>query len=174
MTRIYSKSGDCGETGLIGGSRVPKDSLRIEILGTIDELNSFLGLLIAQGIEKSARSILETIQQDLLALGSDLADPREDSPLRITEKHVHALENHIDNLNAQLPPLTQFIIPGGSQAASILHIARAISRRAERVAVALQKTERITEYCLPYLNRLSDLLFVMARFQNQKKLINED
>lgn len=168
MTRIYSKTGDLGETCLIGGKRVLKSSLRVEACGELDELNSFLGLVMAQGIDEPLQSIVDMIQHDLFSLGSDLADTRPDCIPRINDNTVHGLERHIDQLSAQLPELNRLIIPGGSPVASVFHVARAVCRRAERVITALQQEENIPKTTLPYLNRLSDLLFVMARFQNRQ------
>ncbi|MFB3786912.1 MAG: cob(I)yrinic acid a,c-diamide adenosyltransferase [bacterium] len=173
MSRIYTKTGDSGLTGLIGGQRIPKDSLRIEAFGTLDELNSYLGLAAAHKVSSHLLPMLLTIQQELFDIGAELAQAGEGTEPRIKSSHVQTLEQYIDDLDEYLPPLARFIIPGGSKAAATLHVVRTVCRRAERRVVALQRQEKINPQIVTYLNRLSDLLFVMARFQNQEDEIEE-
>jgi cob(I)alamin adenosyltransferase len=176
LARIYTKSGDHGETGLGDGSRVPKDHPRVVSYGEVDELNAVLGVLLADGAMQQAppgdRELLRGIQNDLFDVGADLCRPveTEEPPgrhLRVTPEQVARLEAAIDRLNAPLPPLHSFVMPGGSTAAAYLHLARTVCRRAERAAVTLGRNEPINPQCLIYLNRLSDLLFVLARVYNQ-------
>ena len=167
--RIYTKTGDGGDTSLLGGERARKDSLRIETYGTVDELNSVIGVCRAQKIPKLIDIVLEEIQRDLFTLGADLATPldvKKKSVKRIDKTHVTRLESHIDAIEPTLEPLKQFILPGGSEVAAMLHIARAVCRRAERLVVRLSHEEKIDEHPVVYLNRLSDLLFVLARKAN--------
>ena len=160
LTKIYTRTGDQGETGLADGSRLPKNSTRIEAVGESDELNSTLGLLATYPLEDSLLSIINTVQNDLFDLGSDLSVPGRN---RFSTDYVEWLEQQLDQLNESLPPLKEVILPGGSAAAAICHQARTICRRAERRLVTLlQEGEPVSEP-LKYLNRLSDLLFVMAR-----------
>jgi cob(I)alamin adenosyltransferase len=167
--KIYTKTGDDGTTGLFGGGRVPKTSQRIEAYGTVDELNSCIGLARSSSIEFG--ELLHSIQIELFVLGGDLATPLSTSsnyPVpRLAEKAIHALEHAIDEHDAQLPELKRFILPGGSALAAHLHHARTVCRRAERCVIALAETEEITSANIVYLNRLSDLLFVLARRANQ-------
>lgn len=171
LNRIYTKTGDTGETGLVTGVRVPKDDLRIECYGTVDETNACIGLarLTAPAL---LQPMLSRIQNDLFDLGADLATPEEPAPtfkvLRIIDGQVERLEAEIDEMNAFLAPLTSFILPGGSPAAAHLHLARTVCRRAERLAVALARRDRVGEPAVKYLNRLSDHLFVASRFANDK------
>ena len=160
LTKIYTKTGDSGSTGLADGSRADKDSLRISVIGDVDELNSLLGLLVAHDIDDSIKTILLDIQHVLFDLGGELAIP--DSEM-VTEARVEYLEKIIDEYNASLPPLKEFILPGGSIPAATCHIARAVCRRAERQLVGLSKEISINTVSLRFLNRLSDLLFVFAR-----------
>ncbi len=167
--KIYTKTGDKGDTSLFGGKRVRKNNLRIETYGTVDELNSTIGVCRSINTVKEIDAILEEIQNDLFTLGADLATPA-DTCIKKT-KHIHAsavsrLEQHIDKLEPQLEPLRQFILPGGNRTAAMLHLARTICRRAERLAVHLSNEESIGENPIVYLNRLSDLLFVLARWSN--------
>jgi len=181
ITRVYTKTGDSGETGLGSGKRVPKDSLRIGAYGTVDELNSVIGLAAALDLTAPLRDPVKRIQHELFNLGSDLCIPEEDKEAwaadpakkdwkipRIEERHVTELEKLMDRLSEELKPLENFILPGGSRAASQLHVARCVCRRAEREAIALSRTERIGPWVIRYLNRLSDALFVMARYDNLK------
>jgi len=167
--KIYTKTGDKGSTSLFGGKRTTKDSLRIEAYGTVDELNSVLGIARALNPQLELDEIIAHLQNDLFVLGADLATPsgtRSSSVQRIQSDHIADLERTIDRLDARLQPLSTFILPGGSQLASQLHLARTICRRAERFVVKLSRKEKIGPLCMVYLNRLSDLLFVMARFAN--------
>jgi len=160
LTKIYTKTGDSGSTGLADGSRVDKDSLRISVIGDVDELNSLLGLLIANDIDEKMRERLLDIQHILFDLGGELAIP--DSEM-VTEARVEYIEQIIDEYNSSLPPLKEFILPGGSVPAAVCHTSRAVCRRAERQLVALSKEISVNEVSLKFLNRLSDLLFVLAR-----------
>jgi cob(I)alamin adenosyltransferase len=173
LTRIYTKTGDRGTTRLGSGQEVPKDSLRIETYGTVDELNSVLGLAVAAGVEEELVPLLARIQNELFNLGSDLCILEEDKAKRpvprIEERHVVALEELLDQLTDELGPLTNFILPGGSRGAAALHLARTVCRRAERLLTALARNEPVGPSTLPYLNRLSDALFVLARYENHKK-----
>lgn len=173
--RIYTKTGDKGETGLIGGRRVGKDGPRIVAYGAVDELNSVTGMAICM-LDKEAfpdlLEILTKIQNDLFVVGSDLADPdypdsKYNTP-RVKESMVSALEPVIDRFEQELIPITFFILPGGSSPASMLHVCRSTVRRAETAAAALSKSDRINPVILAYLNRLADLLFVAARLANKR------
>jgi cob(I)alamin adenosyltransferase len=169
LTRIYTRAGDAGETSLGDGSRVSKADLRIEAYGTVDELNSFLGLALTGDLPAEFRPWLEQAQNDLFDLGADLAVPLEDEKrerLRVTQAQVERLEELCDLVNARLEPLKSFVLPGGSEAAARLHVARAVCRRAERLAVALSESQSVSPTTLAYLNRLSDLLFILARAAN--------
>ncbi|MDE0734379.1 MAG: cob(I)yrinic acid a,c-diamide adenosyltransferase [Pirellulaceae bacterium] len=170
--KIYTRTGDTGDTGLFGGPRVRKDHARIEAYGTIDELNAVLGMVRSQELTPELSTLLETFQNDLFTLGAELAtpDPGQHEMPRVAENDVARLENKIDHFEALLPPLKQFILPSGSSAGTTLHVARAVCRRAERRVVTLQEagTEVVSTTILVYLNRLSDLLFVLARFANQQ------
>jgi cob(I)alamin adenosyltransferase len=171
--KIYTKTGDKGETSLFGGTRVPKYHLRIEAYGTIDELNSYIGLIRDQQIDSHTEKVLLTIQNKLFTLGAMLATPPEKELLKsgkerlninkVDESSVVLLENEIDFMNESLPPMTHFVLPGGHTTVSFCHIARCICRRAERIATQLNDESEINEQILIYLNRLSDYLFVLAR-----------
>jgi cob(I)alamin adenosyltransferase len=175
MTRIYTRTGDGGETGLIGGQRVSKDHLRVEAYGTLDELNSALGAARAVLEDSEVASVVEQIQHSLFALGAEIASPAADAGHipRCTSQQVEALEAWIDHFEAALPPLRAFILPGGNRVGSLLHLARTISRRAERRIVTLAGAEALNPEILRYLNRLSDLLFVLARTVNHRSGIAE-
>ena len=169
--KIYTKTGDDGTTGLFGGARVSKDAVRIESYGTVDELNSVIGLARCGNSDKRADDILLGLQNDLFNLGADLATPltvKNDYIVRIRKDDIERLEQWIDELDAELPPLTNFILPGGHVSAAYLHLARNVCRRAERLTVRLSRDEPVGEHALVYLNRLSDLLFVMARWVNHR------
>jgi cob(I)alamin adenosyltransferase len=168
LTRIYTRGGDAGQTSLGDGSRVSKTDPRIEAYGTVDELNSALGLVLAAGPPVEFRPWLERIQNELFDLGADLAVPLEDARerLRIDPRQVEWLEQLCDLVNARLEPLRSFVLPGGTEAAARLHVARAVCRRAERRAVALGELARVNPAAVAYLNRLSDLLFILARASN--------
>jgi cob(I)alamin adenosyltransferase len=170
LSRIYTKSGDGGETGLGDGSRVVKCSLRVTAYGEVDELNAVLGLVITVWSDGSA--FLQSVQNDLFDLGADLCVPTTpdnsgERRLRVRAEQAERLEREIDRLNDRLQPLRSFVLPGGSAAAAWLHFARTVCRRAERAVVALMQTEPVNSNVLVYLNRLSDLLFVMARAANK-------
>ena len=173
ITKVYTKTGDDGRTGLGGGQRVEKDSPRIEAYGTVDELNSQIGVALASGLCETLAAALGSIQNDLFHLGSDLCtlEPdKERRPVpRIEQRHVAALEKVIDRLSEELPPLENFVLPGGCPGAAQLHVARTVCRRAERLVVALARLESVGAQTVPYLNRLSDALFVMARYENRKR-----
>jgi cob(I)alamin adenosyltransferase len=172
LARIYTRTGDKGETGLVGGARVSKDSLRVEAYGSVDELNSVLGIVRASLNDKELDDLLAEIQSDLFVVGSDLASAektRQRKITRISNERIIAMEKTIDKLEAELSPLKVFILPGGGIPGSLLHNARTVARRAERRVVALGKAEAINEQLVPYMNRLSDLLFVMARVANHRE-----
>jgi cob(I)alamin adenosyltransferase len=166
--KIYTKQGDSGKTGLVGGQRVPKDIDRIEAYGTLDELSSMLGLVGALPSASSLLEILRHIQTDLFVMGAQLATPAPavSSAGTVEESDVRQLEAWIDQFSAELPTLQHFVLPGGSLLAAQLHVARVVCRRAERRTVTLATAEPIGERLVPYLNRLSDLLFVLARWAN--------
>ena len=169
--KIYTKTGDTGETGLFGGTRVPKNSLRIDAIGTIDELNACIGTARSQIRDVEIDNLLHRIQNELFNIGADLAtlDTHSKSDnLRISSDFVETLEKDIDGLENQLAPLTNFILPGGSVAGSTLHLARTVCRRNERSVVSLADAESINPLIPPYLNRLSDFLFVLARLVNHR------
>jgi len=159
LTRIYTRTGDAGSTGLANGSRVDKSSPRIEVIGDVDELNSLVGMLAAEDLPAEIISHLQAIQHILFDLGGELALGAD----AIGAARVEMIEELIDRYNGQLPPLREFILPGGNRAGALGHLARAVCRRAERNLVRLGREERINMHTLAYLNRLSDLLFVLAR-----------
>jgi cob(I)alamin adenosyltransferase len=173
ITKVYTRGGDDGSTSLGGGQRVRKDALRIESFGTVDELNSQIGAAIAVGLYAELEEALGTIQNELFHLGSDLcileADKERMPVPQIEQRHIDALEALLDRWTAQLDPLENFVLPGGSAGAAHLHIARTVCRRAERLVVALAAEEPVGAFTVTYLNRLSDALFVMARFENSKR-----
>jgi cob(I)alamin adenosyltransferase len=165
LNRIYTRTGDGGSGGLVDGSRVSKSSLRMIAIGEVDEANAAIGVALAALEDDAVERRLSEIQNDLFDLGADIATPGEvEGALRMVASQVERLEVEIDTMNALLEPLTSFILPGGSLAVSTLHLARAIVRRAERAAVALHQVEPLNQHLLAYLNRLSDHLFVAARF----------
>ena len=172
INRIYTRNGDDGSTGLVGGSRISKDSLRVEAYGDVDELNSWLGLIRTRAASENAGELsafLETIQNELFDLGALLASPSGHShPAmpEITNGQVKKLEEAIDKATEGLPELTSFVLPGGTELNAMLHIARSVCRRAERHAVALDRTEKLQAEWISYLNRLSDLLFALARHES--------
>jgi len=171
LTKIYTKGGDGGKTSLGNGSRVQKFDLRVEAYGTVDEANAAIGLARLQA-EKLADGMLSRIQNDLFDLGADLCRPMpdigEDEALRIQPSQVQRLEDEIDGMNASLTPLESFVLPGGTATAAGLHLARTVVRRAERLTVQLATEERVSETVIHYLNRLSDHLFVLARYTNDR------
>ncbi|MEO8197616.1 MAG: cob(I)yrinic acid a,c-diamide adenosyltransferase [Thermoanaerobaculia bacterium] len=170
LTRIYTRTGDDGSTALGSGARIAKDDIRVECYGSVDELNAQLGVVLCQRLAEDLAVPLLRIQNDLFHLGSDLCVTEADKaarPLpRIEERHVSWLESEIDVWNSRLPPLENFILPGGSAVAANLHVARTVCRRTERILVTLARQEPVGSWTLPYLNRLSDLLFVYARAAN--------
>ena len=163
LTRIVTRTGDDGTTGLGDGTRVGKDSLRVHALGDIDELNSALGVAIAQKLPDHVRSMLDSVQNDLFDLGGEVCIPGRSA---LWNAHVDQLERRIEALRGRLPPLKEFVLPGGSRGAAALHLARAVCRRAERSLVALGRQEAVSALSIQYLNRLSDLLFLAARTAN--------
>jgi cob(I)alamin adenosyltransferase len=177
--KIYTRTGDGGETGLGDGARVGKDTLRVECYGEVDELNACLGIVRGQHEDASLDTLLAQIQKDLFAVGAQLADPgvrvADRKPkAALTPEHVKKLEEAIDARQERLPPLKAFILPGGSPAAARLHFARTVCRRAERRVVALARREDVDPLVVPYLNRLSDLLFVLARDANRTAGVPEN
>jgi cob(I)alamin adenosyltransferase len=175
ITRVYTRTGDKGETALVGGRRVPKDSPRIEAYGTIDELNAVIGLARAFNAEQRSRGtahrrldeVLRRIQNELFDLGSELATPADaayEGMFRVSQQEVTALERLMDECQKDLPPLRSFVLPGGGRVGGFLHQARTVCRRAERHVLALSRVEPVGEWALAYVNRLSDLLFVLSRW----------
>lgn len=161
LSKIYTRTGDAGDTGLGDGSRTAKDSPRVEAFGSVDELNSHIGLLVAQpAVPSDIRAALTETQHELFDLGGELCIPGHQA---IGDAHVARLERALDALNADLPPLKEFVLPGGNAAAATAHVARAVCRRAERRVVSLARSEPVNAPVIAYLNRLSDLLFVIAR-----------
>ncbi|MGO3285939.1 cob(I)yrinic acid a,c-diamide adenosyltransferase [Mesonia sp.] len=171
--KIYTKTGDKGSTALFGGTRVPKHHIRIESYGTVDELNAYIGLIKDQEIDEALKNDLKKIQNNLFTLGAELAtDPKKAqfkngkerlNIVRVKEAEIQFLEDQIDEMNQDLPQMTNFILPGGHTTVSYCHIARCVCRRAERLAAALNEVEPFEAYILQYINRLSDYLFVLAR-----------
>jgi cob(I)alamin adenosyltransferase len=167
LTRIYTRGGDRGVTSLGDGSRVPKVDCRIAAFGTVDELNSHIGVVLAGDVDDAIRVVLTRVQNELFDLGADLSVPfGVTDRLRVTEEQIETLEDDCDRFNADLPELTSFVLPGGTEAAARLHVARAVCRRAERDALAAAEELDINHLALVYLNRLSDLLFILARVDN--------
>jgi cob(I)alamin adenosyltransferase len=171
LTRIYTRGGDGGQTSLGDGTRVPKDALRVAAYGTVDEANAAIGLARLHA-PPAADAMLERVQNDLFDLGADLCTPedgrRAEGALRIVAAQVERLEHEIDAMNAELQPLKSFVLPGGTPCAACLHLARTVTRRAERLVVELNGVERINPEAVRFLNRLSDHLFVLARHVNDK------
>jgi len=166
MGRIYTKTGDRGETGLFGGGRVPKDDPRVAAYGDVDELNAAIGFAAALEPQAFDAAFLETIQRDLFTIGAELASPDPAKAPHIGEPQIGMIEHMIDGHEAKLPPLKNFILPGGTPKAAAFHLARTVCRRAERAVVALSHDADVSPAILQYLNRLSDLLFVLARAAN--------
>ena len=174
MVKIYTKTGDDGTTGLIGGKRVNKTSTRIIAYGAVDETNSAIGIVLSHTLDSDINELLTKIQNDLFVVGSDLANPDlENSSNRVTNKMIEYIETQIDRLESELTPITYFILPGGSVLASQLHFARAVCRRAETNIIQISEKEQINTACQIYINRLSDLLFVIARTINNRKNIKD-
>jgi len=177
--KIYTKTGDKGDTGLIDGSRISKADLRIIAYGEVDEANSHIGLIISN-IEKNSifddvKKILLNVQQDLFVLGAELANPNtlKDDNMLVKREMISTIEKYIDNFEFELAPISNFILPGGSIESSLLHICRTVVRRAETSAVALAKEQKINQEILTYLNRISDLFFVLARLTNKRQKRND-
>ena len=172
--KIYTKTGDTGQTGLFGGGRVPKDHVRVEAYGAVDELNSAIGVVRATQPVHFCDDLLESIQRDLFAPGGHLATPNPDKVKKALEKaelsaeRVTLFERTMDEADGELPPLRAFVLPAGTPKAAALHLARTICRRAERSVVSLARSEEVPELFLTYLNRLSDLLFTLARLANHR------
>ena len=172
--KIYTRTGDGGDTGLFGGDRVPKDHARVDAYGTVDELNSALGVALAAGLEADTVRKLRPVQDDLFAIGAVLstAPPSEKRPTPVApelpEGRVRDMERWMDEVSEELPTLREFVIPGGTVSSARLHVARTVCRRAERAAVGLARSEPVDEVVVRYLNRLSDLLFVLARLENHR------
>jgi len=173
ITKVYTRTGDDGTTSLGSGRRVPKDSLRIEAYGTVDELNSHLGAALAAGLDPRTAEAVRSIQNELFHLGADLCIPEKDKERlpapKIEARHVTALEKLMDRLSEELAPLENFVLPGGSPGAAVLHVARTVCRRAERLLIALGRQEALGPHVVEYANRLSDALFVLARYENRKR-----
>ena len=165
LSKIYTRTGDTGETGLGDGSRVPKDNPRVEAIGAVDELNSCVGLLLAEPLAQDLRELLTEAQHDLFELGGELSIPGHS---RIQPQDVERLERALDRYNQELAPLKEFILPGGSRGGALCHLARTVCRRAERRVVTLAAQQTLSEHCVRYLNRLSDLLFVLRRVINRR------
>ena len=165
LTRIYTRTGDAGETALGDLSRVPKTHPRVEAFGAVDETNAQLGVALAAELPSEFRDVLVRVQNELFDLGADLSRPGEEG-LRVTESQVEALERDCDLFNEELPTLKSFVLPGGSEAAARLHVARTVCRRAERETIAAAAVEELNPLALVYLNRLSDLLFILSRAAN--------
>lgn len=177
LTRLYTRKGDDGSTGLGSGQRVPKDSLRVSAYGAVDELNACLGVAVAHGLSPRLATVLPVIQNELFHLGSDLcfveADKVKFNLPQLDTRHVDALEQLIDELNEVVGPLENFILPGGTIGSAQLQLARTVCRRAERDAIALSRIEPIGAFVVRYLNRLSDALFVMGRYENHERGVSE-
>ena len=164
LSKIYTRTGDQGTTGLGDGTRIDKDSLRVEAMGTVDELNAVIGLLLTEPLSEPIRMALTRVQHDLFDLGGEICIPGH---AMLKHERVDALESVLDDLNDKLEPLKEFILPGGTRAAAYCHLARTVCRRAERQLVRLDRNAAVTPASLKYLNRLSDLLFVMCRAINK-------
>lgn len=174
ITKVYTRAGDGGETSLVNGQRVSKASSRVQAYGEVDELNSLLGVVRSECSDQQVNQILQMIQNELFTVGADLASPNQIQVPRVPMEWVTRLEEILDQLNEQIPPLQEFILPGGCKVASLLHLARTVARRAERAIVVLSRDEQINPCVLPYINRLSDLLFVMARVVNKRSDMVEE
>jgi cob(I)alamin adenosyltransferase len=173
ISKVYTKAGDGGQTSLVGGLRVSKASSRVEAYGDVDELNSLIGLARAHLGYAEVDDVLSLIQNDLFTVGGDLASPAEVQVPRIDESFISTLEEYADRFLTNLEPLREFILPGGSVAGATLHLARTVARRAERRAVALSQVAEINSQVIVYLNRLSDLLFILARAVNKHHAFSE-
>jgi cob(I)alamin adenosyltransferase len=172
--KIYTKTGDDGNTGLQGNYRISKSHPRITSYGTVDEANAALGVVLSNSLDDEIRSVLTEIQSDLFLVGADLSNPNlNDVKNRVSLEMIEKLEQHIDKFESELPPLTNFILPGGDPAAAQLHHVRTVVRRAESQTVQLSEKDEINSNCIKYLNRLSDLFFVMGRLINKRKNIED-
>lgn len=174
--KIYTKTGDSGTTSLFGGKRVPKSELRIDTYGTVDELNSYIGLLRDQPVNEKRKEILVEVQDRLFTIGSILATEPGNTKVKIphvNEADIQCLEKEIDAMEQTLPPMKSFVLPGGHPSVSFCHVARTVCRRAERLTVALNNAEKIDELVIKYLNRLSDFLFVLSRKMTQELGVEE-
>ena len=180
MKKIYTRTGDDGTTSLFGGERVGKGNARIDAYGTVDEANSFVGLarthLTGEPGADRLDDVLQEVQETLFILGADLATPSDAKPVvpRITASHIEDIEERIDSFDAELPPIKNFVLPGGTPAAATLHTARTTCRRAERLVVQASASTPVNKEAMAYLNRLSDLLFVLARWANRQAGVRED
>jgi cob(I)alamin adenosyltransferase len=170
LSKIYTRTGDSGTTGLGDGSRVNKDSLRVDAMGDVDELNSVIGILLTEPLAGQVAEVLTRIQHDLFDLGGEICIPGH---AMIKAKRITALENILDAWNDELEPLKEFILPGGTRAAAYCHLARTVCRRAERQLTRLSRHETVTELSMQYLNRLSDLLFVLCRILNKQAGVSD-
>lgn len=170
LSKIYTRTGDGGTTGLGDGSRINKDSLRVDAMGDVDELNSVIGIMLTEVLPKTLLSTLTQVQHDLFNLGGEICIP---GYVILQNKRIEELEAKIDKLNSELEPLKEFILPGGTKAAAYCHLARTVCRRAERKLVELHRNEKVTDISLQYLNRLSDLLFVMCRTINKEAGVSD-
>lgn len=166
--KIYTKTGDKGETGLYGGKRVSKDTPRVEAYGEVDELNAYIGFVLSEKLDFQLRKILAPIQNDLFVVGAELATTSTDKISKITKTRIAELEKTMDSFDTELKPLRKFILPGGATPAAALHVARTVCRRAERKVVTLASKEQVRPEIITYLNRLSDLLFTLARVINSR------
>jgi cob(I)alamin adenosyltransferase len=173
ITKVYTRTGDQGQTSLVGGERVSKASPRVDAYGEVDELNSLIGLARARLHEIDIDEALGIVQNDLFTLGADLASPETVQVPRIDESFITRLEELADRFLAELEPLKEFILPGGSESGAALHLCRTVARRAERRVVDLSETERLNPAVIAYLNRLSDLLFILARAVNKRASVPE-
>jgi cob(I)alamin adenosyltransferase len=172
--KIYTKTGDNGTTGLQGGKRISKSNLRIISYGAIDEINATIGIILSNKIDDDITMMLAKIQNDLFVVGSDLSNPDLSSNKnRVTPEMIENLEKNIDMLEKELLPITNFILPGGHKSSALLHLARTITRRAETNVISLAEKEKVDNECKKYLNRLSDLLFVIARIINKRNGVND-
>lgn len=170
LSKIYTRTGDDGTTGLGDGSRINKDSLRVEAMGDVDELNSVIGIMLTEALPKTLVPTLTQVQHDLFNLGGEICIP---GYVILQKERIEELEAKIDKLNSELDPLKEFILPGGTKAAAYCHLARTVCRRAERKLVELHRNENVTDISLQYLNRLSDLLFVMCRTINKEAGVSD-
>ena len=170
LSKIYTRTGDQGSTGLGDGTRIAKDSLRVDAMGTVDELNAVIGLLLTETLSEAIRSVLTRVQHDLFDLGGELCIPGH---AMLKPGRIAQMEQALDQFNDPLPPLKEFILPGGSRAAAYCHLARTVCRRAERDVIRLSRSEQVSAAALQYLNRLSDLLFVLCRVLNRDAGCND-